>query len=46
MIIGLSDNIGLAQCKKYIKSSYYRDAITHIFGTVDQETGYITFIGF
>ena len=31
---------------KYIKASYFRDAVTHIFGTVDQETGYITFLGF
>ena len=28
MIIGLSDNIGLAQCKKDIKSSYYLTLIT------------------
>ena len=31
---------------KYIKASYFRDAITHVFGTVDQKTGCITFIGF
>ena len=31
---------------KYIKASYFRDAITHVFGTVDEETGYVTFLGF
>ena len=31
---------------KYIKASYFRDSVTHIFGTVNQETGYITFLGF
>ena len=31
---------------KYIKASYFRDAVTHVFGTVDEKTGFITFIGF
>ena len=31
---------------RYIKDSYFRDAITHVFGTVDEETKYITFLGF
>ena len=31
---------------KYVKDSYFRDAITHVFGTVDQKTNYITFLGF
>ena len=31
---------------KYIKASYFRDAVTHVFGTVDKETGFITFLGF
>ena len=32
--------------EKYFKASYFRDAITHIFGTTDEETGYVTFLGF
>ena len=31
---------------RYVKDSYFRDAITHVFGTVDEKTNYITFIGF
>ena len=31
---------------RHIKDSYFRDAITHVFGTVDEETKYITFLGF
>ena len=31
---------------RYIKDSYFRDAITHIFGTVDDKTKFITFLGF
>ena len=31
---------------KYIKDSYFRDAITHVFGTVDEKTNYVTFLGF
>ena len=31
---------------KYMKSSYFRDAVTHIFGTINEETGFITFLGF
>jgi len=31
---------------RYIKDSYFRDAITHVFGTVDEKTNFITFIGF
>ena len=29
-----------------IKQGNYRDAITHIYGTISEETNYITFIGF
>ena len=29
-----------------IKQSNYRDAITHIYGTISEETKYITFLGF
>ena len=28
------------------KDSYFRDAITHVFGTVDEKTNFITFLGF
>ena len=28
------------------KDSYFRDAITHVFGTVDEKTKYINFLGF
>ena len=31
---------------KYIKASYFRDAVTHVFGTMDEEIGIITFLGF
>ena len=31
---------------KYIKASYFRDAVTHVFGTFDEEAGIITFLGF
>ena len=31
---------------KYLKDSYFRDAVTHIFGTLDQESKKITFLGF
>ena len=31
---------------KYLKANYFRDAITHMFGTIDQDTKYITFLGF
>jgi len=29
-----------------IKQGNYRDAITHIYGTINEETNYITFLGF
>ena len=31
---------------KYIKASYFTDAVTHIFGTIDQESKNISFLGF
>ena len=31
---------------KNIKDSYFRDVVTHVFGTVDEKTNYITFLGF
>jgi len=31
---------------KYIKASYFRDAVTHVFGTVDEKTKFVTFLGF
>ena len=31
---------------KYIKASYFRDAVTHVFGTVDEKTKFLTFLGF
>ena len=31
---------------KYIKASYFRDAVTHVFGTIDEEKNCITFLGF
>ena len=31
---------------KYIHDSYFRDAITHVFGTVDEKTNFVTFLGF
>ena len=31
---------------KYMKASYLRDAVTHVFGTVDEKSKYITFLGF
>lgn len=34
------------EVSKYIKASYFRDAITHIFGTIDQESKIVTFLGF
>ena len=37
------EKIGIS---KYMKDSYFRDSITHIFGTKNEETGYITFLGF
>ena len=40
------DKLEKKEVSKYIKASYYRDAITHIFGTVDQESKIVTFLGF
>ena len=31
---------------KNIKDSFFRDVVTHVFGTVDEKTNYITFLGF
>ena len=31
---------------KNIKDSYFRDVVTHVFGTADEKTNYITFLGF
>ena len=40
------DKLEKKEVSKYIKASYFRDAITHIFGTIDQESKIITFLGF
>ena len=40
------DKLDKKEVSKYIKASYFRDAITHIFGTIDQESKIVTFLGF
>ena len=40
------DKLEKKEVVKYLKASYFRDAITHIFGTIDQENKIITFLGF
>jgi len=40
------DKLEKKEISKYLKASYFRDAITHIFGTIDQESKIITFLGF
>ena len=40
------DKLEKKEVIKYLKASYFRDAITHIFGTIDQENKIITFLGF
>ena len=40
------DKLEKKEVAKYLKASYFRDAITHIFGTIDQDNKIITFLGF
>ena len=40
------DKLEKKEVSKYIKAAYFRDAITHIFGTIDQESKIVTFLGF
>ena len=40
------DKLEKKEVSKYLKASYFRDAITHIFGTIDQESKIVTFLGF
>ena len=56
LILSLDMNLGIIDDKSKIKENIekfsfieqgnYRDAITHIFGTINKESGFITFLGF
>ena len=56
LLIGLELNLGIIQNEYYILSkklsqdnfniSFYRDSVTHIFGTIDKTKNLITFLGF
>ena len=50
MSLGIVDDKPITEKKlgKFlgIKQGNYRDSVTHIFGTINQETGLITFLGF
>ena len=50
MSLGIVDEKPITENKigKFLgmKQGNYRDAVTHIFGTINQETGLITFLGF
>ena len=56
LVVSLEMNLGIVDEKPIkekkigkflgIKQTNYRDAVTHIFGTINQENGLITFLGF
>ena len=50
MKLGIVDEIPVKERKKGklegIKEEFYRDAVTHVFGTVSQKTNLINFLGF
>ena len=50
MKLGIVDNKPIEEKKigklEGIKEEFYRDAVTHVFGTISLKTGYINFFGF
>jgi len=50
MKLGIVDNKPIEEKKigklEGIKEEFYRDAVTHVFGTISSKTGYINFFGF